>query len=71
MIIIKGILGKSDIFLDNIGHSFGTSGWIFFSQKLTFPLYNTAPILVVQSISEKICYQRLHMGFCFMSLWML
>ena len=30
-----GIFRKSDINLDNIGHSFESSGWVFFLQKLT------------------------------------
>ena len=29
MFKINGIFEKSDIFLDNIGYSFETSGWIF------------------------------------------
>ena len=39
MFKIKGILGKTDIFLDNIGHSFETSGQtIFFYKKGTLPI---------------------------------
>ena len=29
MFKINGIFGKSHIFLDNIGHNFETSGWIY------------------------------------------
>ena len=28
MFKINGIFGKRDIFLNNIGHIFGTSGWV-------------------------------------------
>jgi len=31
----NGIFGKTDIFLDNIGNSFETSGWVIFYKKLT------------------------------------
>ena len=30
MFKINGIFGKIGIFLDNIGHKFETSGWIYF-----------------------------------------
>ena len=31
IVILVGFLEKKNIFLDDIGHSFETSGWIFFT----------------------------------------
>ena len=48
MFEIHGMFGKSDIFLDNIGHNFKTSGWIYFTKTNI-----TSQILSRSDVSKK------------------
>ena len=64
MFEINGIFRKRDIFLENIGHNFETSGWIFFFTKINIVCQILSRSDILKKKVGYPSHKNRHLGCC-------